>query len=191
MQWRAGRCWEPLRASYARGETLAFRQEDLRINGHALELRVYAEDPMNSFLPSVGKLEVYQKPSGENIRLDDGFEEGMEIPIYYDPMIAKLCTFGITREAAIRKMLEAIAMYRIEGVATTLPFGKFVCQHPAFTSGNFDTHFVPRYYRPELLAQGSPGEAEVAARLGLQLYKAGQAKLQVPHAGGSAWSDRR
>ena len=171
----------------ARGEALAFRQEDLRLNGPALELRVYAEDPMNSFLPSVGKLEVYQKPSGENIRLDDGFEEGMDIPIYYDPMIAKLCTFGITREAAIHRMLEAIAMYRIEGVATTLPFGKFVCQHPAFISGDFDTHFVPRYFTPEEIARDGQKEAEVAARLALQLFKQQKSRLTVPQAGSPEW----
>ena len=125
------------------------------------------------------------------VRVDDGFEEGMDVPIYYDPMIAKLCTFGENREAAIARMLQAIEAYRIEGVSTTLPFGKFVFQHPAFLSGHFDTHFVPKYYRPELLAQGSPGEAEVAARLALQLYKAGQGKLRVPYPGGSAWSDKR
>ena len=175
----------------ARGEALPFAQEDLRILGHALELRVYAEDPLDQFLPSVGKLSVYQPPVGEHIRVDDGFEEGMDVPIYYDPMIAKLCTFGENREAAIARMLQAIEAYRIEGVSTTLPFGKFVFQHPAFISGHFDTHFVPKYYRPELLAQGSPGEAEVAARLALQLYKAGQGKLRVPYPGGSAWSDKR
>jgi propionyl-CoA carboxylase alpha chain len=175
----------------ARGEALSFAQEDLRILGHALELRVYAEDPLDQFLPSVGTLSVYRPPVGEHIRVDDGFEEGMEVPIYYDPMIAKLCTFGENREAAIARMLQAIEAYRIEGVSTTLPFGKFVFQHPAFLSGNFDTHFVPKYYRPELLAQGSPGEAEVAARLSLLLYKAGQEKLRVPYPGGSAWSDKR
>jgi propionyl-CoA carboxylase alpha chain len=142
---------------------------------------------MNNFLPSVGKLEVYQKPSGENIRLDDGFEEGMEVPIYYDPMISKLCTFGITREAAIKRMLEAIAMYRIEGVATTLPFGKFVCQHPAFTSGDFDTHFVPKYFTPEGIAADGEGEVEVAARLALKLFQQHQATLTIPHPGSPNW----
>ena len=105
----------------AKGERLSFSQDDLSITGHALELRVYAEDPLNNFLPSVGTLHTYKKPAGENIRVDDGFEEGMDIPIYYDPMIAKLVTYGDTREAAIQKMLEAIAGYDIEGVATTLP----------------------------------------------------------------------
>ncbi len=175
----------------ARGEVLTIRQEDLQIKGHAIELRVYAEDPLNNFLPSVGKLNVYRKPQGEDIRVDDGFEEGMDIPIYYDPMIAKLCTFGMNREAAIRRMLDAIEQYRIEGVATTLPFGKFVFQHPAFTSGDFDTHFVQKYFTPEVITQGSSEEAEVAARLSLQLYKLNQATLTVPNPGAPDWGVHR
>jgi acetyl-CoA carboxylase biotin carboxylase subunit len=175
----------------ARGEALTIRQEDLKIQGHAIELRVYAEDPLNNFLPSVGKLSVYRKPEGEHIRVDDGFEEGMDIPIYYDPMIAKLCAFGMNREAAIRRMLEAIEQYRIEGVATTLPFGKFVFQHQAFISGDFDTHFVQKYFTPEVIAQESNEEAEVAARLSLQLYKLNQATLTVPNPGAPDWGVHR
>ncbi|MBK8043041.1 MAG: acetyl-CoA carboxylase biotin carboxylase subunit [Haliscomenobacter sp.] len=175
----------------ARGEALTIRQEDLKIQGHAIELRVYAEDPLNNFLPSVGNLSVYRKPEGEHIRVDDGFEEGMDIPIYYDPMIAKLCAFGMNREAAIRRMLEAIEQYRIEGVATTLPFGKFVFQHPAFISGDFDTHFVQKYFTPEVIAQESNEEAEVAARLSLQLYKLNQATLTVPNPGAPDWGVHR
>ena len=82
----------------ARGEKLAFTQDDLKINGHALEVRVYAEDPQNNFLPDIGTLEVYKRPTGEGVRVDDGFEEGMEIPIYYDPMISKLIVHAPTRE---------------------------------------------------------------------------------------------
>jgi len=85
----------------ARGEKLAFTQEDLKINGHALEVRVYAEDPKNNFLPDIGTLEVYKRPEGDGVRVDDGFEEGMEIPIYYDPMIAKLVVWGEGRATAI------------------------------------------------------------------------------------------
>src|SRR5690606_7739175 len=129
-----------------RGETLPLQQEDLKITGHALELRVYAEDPLNDFLPSVGHLDIYQLPQGKNIRVDNGFEQGMDVPIYYDPMLAKLITYGNTRAEAIDRMLEAIADYKVEGVETTLPFGTFVCEHDAFRSGNFDTHFVKKYY---------------------------------------------
>jgi acetyl/propionyl-CoA carboxylase alpha subunit len=131
---------------------------------------VYAEDPLNNFLPSVGTLEKYKIPVGENIRVDDGYEQGMEIPIYYDPMIAKLITYGQDREAAIQRMIEAIEMYEIEGVSTTLPFGKFVCEHEAFRSGNFDTHFVQNYYSPELLLQNTNEEMEIAAIIALKAH---------------------
>src|SRR6478735_5234208 len=115
----------------ARGEELSFTQDDLSINGHSVELRVYAEDPLNNFLPSIGTLSTYVKPMGEDVRVDDGYEEGMSIPIYYDPMIAKLITYGRDRTEAIQKMKAAIADYTIEGVETTLPFGNFVMDHEA------------------------------------------------------------
>ncbi|HAJ81224.1 MAG TPA: biotin carboxylase, partial [Zunongwangia profunda] len=101
----------------ARGEVLSIKQEDLKIKGHALELRVYAEDAMDNFLPSVGKLEKYQLPHGEKIRVDNGFEEGMDVPIYYDPMLAKLITYGKNREEAIKLMIKAINDYQVEGVS--------------------------------------------------------------------------
>lgn len=130
----------------ARGEKLAFTQDDLKINGHALEVRVYAEDPQNNFLPDIGTLEVYKRPTGEGVRVDDGFEEGMEIPIYYDPMISKLIVHAPSREEAIEKMTKAIGDYDIVGIKTTLDFCKFTINHAAFKSGDFDTHFVPQYF---------------------------------------------
>ncbi len=164
----------------ARGEELTFAQEDLEIKGHALELRVYAEDPLNDFLPSVGKLERYKTPGGEGIRLDDGFEEGMEVPIYYDPMLAKLITYGKSREEAIQLMIQAINSYEVEGVMTTLPFGKFVCEHEAFRSGNFDTHFVKKYYSAEKLESEIEEEARLAAVIALKQYLRDQQQLRLP-----------
>lgn len=137
----------------ARGEKLSFSQEDLKINGHAMELRVYAEDPQNNFLPDIGTIEVYQKPEGLGIRVDDGFREGMTIPIYYDPMIAKLVVHGTDRLDAINKMKRAIKEFKIKGVKNTLDFGSFVMNHDAFISGNFDTGFVDKFYTPEMLNQ--------------------------------------
>jgi len=165
----------------ARGEKLEIKQEDLKINGHAVELRVYAEDSLNDFMPNVGTLEVYKTPVGKNIRLDDGYEEGMEIPIYYDPMISKLVTYGKNRIEAIQLMIEAIEQYKVEGVQTTLPFGKFVCEHEAFRTGNFDTHFVKNYYSADKLKSEFDKEAEIAALLGLKLYLEDQKKLRVPN----------
>jgi acetyl-CoA carboxylase biotin carboxylase subunit len=164
----------------ARGEALTLKQEDLKINGHALELRIYAEDPMNDFLPSVGHLDVYQLPVGDGIRVDNGFVQGMDIPIYYDPMLAKLITYGETREEAIQIMLKAIEGYKIEGVQTTLPFGKFVFEHEAFRSGNFDTHFVKKYYSAEMLKNQIAKEAEIAALVALKQYLEDQKILRLP-----------
>ena len=165
----------------ARGEALTIKQEDLEIKGHALELRVYAEDPMNDFLPSVGHLDAYQLPVGSGIRVDNGFEQGMDIPIYYDPMLAKLITYGETREEAIQIMLKAIEGYQVEGVQTTLPFGKFVFEHEAFRSGKFDTHFVKKYYSADLLKNQLAQEAEIAAMIALKQYFEDQKMIRLPN----------
>lgn len=175
----------------ARGEKLGFAQEDLKIQGHALEVRVYAEDPLDNFNPSIGTLSTYQIPKGEGVRVDDGFEEGMPIPIYYDPMIAKLITYGKTRDEAIQLMIKAIGDYHIEGVATTLPFGQFVCEHEAFRTGHFDTHFVKQYYSPEALQKKYAEEKEIAAKLGLFLFLEQQQKLKVPTEQRSGWKKNR
>lgn len=163
----------------ARGEKLSFAQDDLSIKGHAVEVRVYAEDPLENFMPSVGTLTTYQRPVGENIRVDDGYEEGMDIPIFYDPMIAKLITYGDTREAAINKMKEAINAYHIEGIQTTLPFGLFVCNHESFISGEFDTHFVKKYYSPEGIADQNKDEKEMAALAAVKIFLEEEKKLSV------------
>jgi acetyl-CoA carboxylase, biotin carboxylase subunit len=137
----------------AEGEKLPFKQEDLTIHGHAIELRIYAEDPANNFLPFTGTLQTYQRPQGPGIRVDDGFEQGMDIPVHYDPMIAKLVVHASNRQEAIQRMIRAIEEFEIKGIENTLGFGKFVMEHPAFTSGKFDTHFVQKYFSPDKLEQ--------------------------------------
>lgn len=169
-----------LQIRVARGEKLPLKQEDLEIRGHALELRVYAEDPLNEFLPSVGYLEDYSIPSGRGIRVDNGFEAGMDVPIYYDPMLAKLITYGSTREEALQIMVEAIDQYTVKGVETTLPFGKFVCLHEAFRSGNFDTHFVANHYTPDALLAAQKDAARTAALLAVKQYTEDLKKLRLP-----------
>lgn len=153
----------------ARGEKLSFEQKDLKINGHAIELRVYAEDPSNDFLPSVGTLTEYIRPKGKGIRLDDGYEKGMEIPIYYDPMIAKLAVHAKNRTEAIHLIKKAIDNYKIDGVKTTLTFGKFVFENEAFILGNFDTHFVKNFYKPNEIKSKNEN-FEIAAHLVLKLF---------------------
>ena len=169
-----------LQIKVARGEELPMKQEDLTINGHAVELRVYAEDPLNDFLPSVGNLETYQLPVGEGIRVDNGFREGMDIPIYYDPMLSKLITYGKTREEAIELMLDAIQNYKVKGVQATLPFGSFVFAHEAFRSGNFDTHFVKNYYAPEMIKEQTSNEAEIAAMIALYQFLEDKKIVRLP-----------
>ncbi|MBK9638863.1 MAG: acetyl-CoA carboxylase biotin carboxylase subunit [Bacteroidetes bacterium] len=164
----------------AEGKPLSFKQEDLKINGHAMEVRVYAEDPLNDFLPDIGKLVRYVRPQGPGVRVDDGFEEGMDIPIYYDPMIAKLITWGENREQSIQRMIRAIDEYIIVGCETTLPFGKFVMQHEAFVSGNFDTHFVKHFYTPDKLkATINEAEAEAAGVVAYFLQNQGNNSTQI------------
>lgn len=154
----------------ARNEKLSFKQEDLKINGHSIEVRVCAEDPANNFLPDIGKLVVYKTPSGPGVRVDDSFEEGMDIPIFYDPMISKLIVHGKNRTEAIEKMLRAMNDYKIVGVETTIDFCRFVLQHEAFVSGKFDTGFISKHYKPEYLLRGNDELAEIAAIAGALVF---------------------
>ncbi len=148
----------------ARGEALRYRQEDLKLKGHAIELRVYAEDVTNNFVPDTGTLEVYRRPFGEGIRVDDGVREGQEVSVYYDPMLAKLIAWGPDRETARLRLIKAIDSYAVVGVKTTLRFGRFVLEHPDFISGRFDTGFVAKNFSPDAL-QPRPENAQWAAAL--------------------------
>jgi len=146
----------------ARGERLPKLQDELKINGHAVEIRVYAEDTLNGFTPDIGTLNRYRIPSGNYVRVDDAFLEGMDIPIYYDPMIAKLVIWGENREQAIDRAIDAIDNYQISGVKTTLDFGKYVLKHPAFRSGDFDTNFVKHYFQDPTIMHEAMMEEEDA-----------------------------
>lgn len=155
----------------ARNEKLSFTQDDLKIQGHSMEVRVYAENPMENFLPDIGTLTEYKRPHGPGIRVDDGFVEGMDIPIYYDPMISKLVTYGKDRDEARMRMIRACEDYKVVGVKTTLSFGKYVMEHPSFISGDFDTHFVGKHFKPEYLNKDIAQEKEVAALVVAQLLE--------------------
>jgi acetyl-CoA carboxylase, biotin carboxylase subunit len=170
-----------LQIKIAEGEKLPFRQEDLKINGHAIEVRVYAEDPANNFLPDIGTLKTYKRPQGHGIRVDDGFEQGMAVPFYYDPMIAKMICHAQTREKAIEKTIRAIDDYEITGLETTLGFCRFVMQHQAFRSGNFDTGFVVNYFKPEVLKPASDSSEEnIAVALAVTLISENKQKSRLP-----------
>ena len=145
------------------------------MRGHAVEVRVCAEDVTNNFLPDIGKLIYYKTPKGAGVRVDDSYEQGMEIPIYYDPMIAKLIVYGKDRSEAIERMIRAIDEYTIEGVETTLPFCRLVMEHEAFTTGDFDTHFVEKYFSADKLFSFSNEEAEVASVISALTINSSQA----------------
>ena len=149
----------------AEGQPLRFQQSDLSHHGHSIEIRVYAEDPVNNFLPDTGKLTQYKPPMGPGIRVDDCMETGLEISVYYDPMVAKLVATGATRNEAIARMLRAIDEYEIVGIKTTLPFCEFVLKHENFLSGKFTTKFVEQFYKPEYLNRELTEEEKNVAAL--------------------------
>lgn len=126
----------------AAGNKLSIKQSELKINGHALECRIYAEDALNNFLPSTGRIVHYKAPSGPGVRLDSGFEQGSEISIYYDPLISKLVTSGADREISINRMKRALNEYQIAGVTTNIPFLELILEHPSFINGSFDINFI-------------------------------------------------
>lgn len=173
----------------ARGEALSFKQEDLKIHGHSMEVRVYAENARENFMPDIGNLRVYKRPHGVGVRVDDGFEEGMDIPIYYDPMISKLITHGKDREEARLRMLRAIGDYKIVGLHTTMEFARFVMEHEAFISGDFDTHFVNKHFDPALLDQNEHKDADVASSIVAKLVAEANKKAEVVNDGGSSGSN--
>jgi acetyl-CoA carboxylase biotin carboxylase subunit len=126
----------------AAGEPLDFKQESLTQRGHALECRIYAEDPERNFLPSIGRIQFYRAPSGPGVRVDDGIESGTEVSPYYDPMLAKVITWGDDRPEAIRKMIRALQDTVVLGVTTNIPYLLDILQHPNFASGRITTNFL-------------------------------------------------
>jgi acetyl-CoA carboxylase biotin carboxylase subunit len=164
----------------ASGEPLSFAQEDLRITGHAIELRVCAEDPARDFLPETGTLEHYHRPGGIGIRVDDGYEQGLQIPIQYDSLLSKLIAWGSDRQEAIERLARAIDEYEVVGIPTTLQFGKWAIRHPKFAVGDFDTFFIPKYFRPEYLQDSDPEDEEIAAVIAAMLMEKEKNKIQGP-----------
>jgi acetyl-CoA carboxylase biotin carboxylase subunit len=177
----------------AAGEKLAFTQEDLQIHGHAIELRVCAEDPANRFLPDTGRLESYRLPQGPGVRVDDGYEQGLDIPLFYDPLIAKLIAWGQDREEARGRLVRAIEEYEVKGVRTTLPFGHWAVQQPPFVNGRFDTGFIEKYFSAASLQQPEETAAEAAALLAVQLWDTAKKQRSAPvrSTGDRHWQKRR
>ncbi len=133
----------------AAGEPLRFAQEDVRPRGAAIECRISAEDPNNNFYPAAGTISRLRIPAGPGVRFDGGIAQGYEVPIYYDPLIAKLVVWAEDRQLAVERMHRALNEFVLDGVATTIPFHRWVMSSAAFRKGEFDTSFVEKYFRPE------------------------------------------
>jgi acetyl-CoA carboxylase biotin carboxylase subunit len=148
----------------AAGEPLPYRQEELTQRGHALEFRIYAEDPWRDFAPSLGRVTGLSPPQGAGVRNDLGIREGYQVPIFYDPMLAKLVVHGETRRAAMARARRALIEYRLAGFAHNIPLHLWVLQQPEFVAGRYSTHFLAERLRPELLRRDlSPHEQDALA----------------------------
>lgn len=147
------------------GKKLSFKQDDLKITGHAIESRIYAEDPDNNFLPSTGKIIEYNQPSGPGIRVDNGFIAGSEISVFYDPLIAKLISYSNDRNTAIKKMCSALREYHIAGLITNISFLESILMHKDFIDGKIDNNFVEREFLKKKRGKKAFTEIEIAAAL--------------------------
>lgn len=168
----------------AQNEALGYSQADIRMSGHAIECRIYAEDPANKYLPSTGKLLHLKASQGPGIRDDRGVEAGNDISVYYDPMISKLVTWGATRDEARRRMVRALREYEILGVATNIPLNLSIIRHPDFIAGTFDTHFLAQH--PDILEAERPDALEQIGAVAAALTK----KIPVVSANNAGF-DRR
>ena len=169
-------CKEMIRS--AAGYPLAFRQEDVRLHGHALECRIYAEDPDNKFLPSPGKILGLRVPGGPWVRDETGMYEGMEVPIHYDPMLSKLVVWGSTRERCITRMIRALGEYSVKGIKTTIPFHARVMRNPKFNKGQIDTNFIDNEFQPEDAARAKPFEDIALVAAAIKAYRRDRERMR-------------
>ena len=150
----------------ASGEKLSLKQEDIKINGSAIECRISAEDPENNFVPSTGKIIELIEPGGPGVRVESGIYEGFEVPIYYDPLIGKLLVWAPTRQEAIVRMKRALQEYRIRGIKTSIPFHLIVMNNTEFIAGNYDTTFIDNVLRKIEYKKKNYEIAAIAATIG-------------------------
>jgi acetyl/propionyl-CoA carboxylase alpha subunit len=171
----------------AAGEPLGFDQDDLSIRGHAIEARVYAEDPDRNFAPSPGEILVYRPPGGVGIRVDSGVYQGSRVTVHYDPMVAKLIAWGLDRSEAIDRLRRALAEFVVKGIKTSIPFHQRVLRHPRFLAGQYDTGFIEAHLH-EVSDEGSHGEERRAARMlaAVAAYRRDKARAERATSAGSA-----
>jgi len=169
-------CKEMIRS--AAGYPLAFVQEDVRLHGHALECRIYAEDPDNKFLPSPGKILGLRVPGGPWVRDETGMYEGMDVPIHYDPLLSKLVVWGSTRERCITRMIRALGEYSVKGIKTTIPFHARVMRNPKFNKGQIDTNFIDNEFQPEDAARAKPFEDIALVAAAIKAYRRDRERMR-------------
>jgi acetyl-CoA carboxylase biotin carboxylase subunit len=173
----------------AAGEPLSFTQEDVTLTGHAIECRIYAEDPDNNFLPSPGKITRLRIPQGPGVRDDGGVYEGSEVSIYYDPMISKFAVYGRDRTEAIGRMRRALREYEVSGIKTTLPFFREVMEDEEFVEGKLDTAFIERFFGRREVTSSNDTQTDIAV-IAAALSNSVQSKptlLTRPPTGPSKW----
>ncbi|MBZ5562447.1 MAG: acetyl-CoA carboxylase biotin carboxylase subunit [Acidobacteriia bacterium] len=174
----------------AAGERLAWKQEDVRLRGVAIECRIYAEDPSNNFFPSPGLISRLQVPAGPGIRRDSGVYEGWRVPLEYDPLLSKLAVWATDRQEAIARMQRALGEYEILGVQTNVPFFRRILEHPDFIAGRIDTGFIDRALAAGLMIEEPPSTEEerialLAAALHVERTRNSQPAVEAPAS--SAW----
>jgi acetyl-CoA carboxylase biotin carboxylase subunit len=152
-----------LQIRIAAGEKLPFQQEDIRIRGHAIECRIYAEDPENNYFPSPGKITLLLSPSGPGIRVDSGMYEGWTVPIDYDPLLAKLIGYGTDRTQAISRLTRALNEYFVGGIKTNISLFRRILADPDFQGGKLHTGYLDRLLKARPAEEVKGGDAEVAA----------------------------
>src|SRR6059058_463504 len=184
MVWGVDLVKEQLRV--ARGEKLTLKQSDLTPAGHAIECRIYAEDPARKFAPSPGLIRYLNLPQGPGVRNENGVYSGYTVPIFYDPMLSKLVCHAATREDAIARMKRALAEYRVEGIQTTIPFFSYLMQHPDFAAARLDTGFIDRLL-PELDLQQAEVNADAAIAAAAILAYEDSQRVQLPEESDSGW----
>jgi acetyl-CoA carboxylase biotin carboxylase subunit len=176
----------------ASGQRLPYKQKDIEFRGAAIECRIYAEDPANNFMPSPGIIRVREAPEGRNVRLDSAAYAGFEVSLHYDPMIAKLCSWGRNRESAISNMIRALREYKILGIKTTIPFHLRVLNNKTFLGGNYDTTFIDtKFDREDLNRRKNTDPAVAIIAAALKHYEAEKEAAArattVPLVGESLW----
>jgi acetyl-CoA carboxylase biotin carboxylase subunit len=173
----------------AAGERLAWRQEDVRMRGAAIECRIYAEDPANNFFPSPGYISRLQVPAGPGVRRDSGVYEGWRVPLEYDPLLSKVAVWGTTRAEALARMRRALGEYEVFGIKTNIPFFRRLLEHPEFVAGHLDTGFIDRVLAAGLMEEEPPSpEEERVAALAAAFHVGGNEEGKTPApAGDSAW----